>query len=273
MSIFSRHAFVWLIAAVSLCAVNNSAVAAIMYGDFSDIPPGVVMYTDVTESSVTDLVPPGRFGAPTITGNLLDFNPTNFGSYAANGDADLTDVQLNLDIEAAGSGSMVSGGFYGISFSEGGDFTLLGSGSSLTQIAAGLAVSVEILEVDGVALPSPIMVTASTSFSADLMTSPGIGLNWANSLTIDLVPALTSAGIITPSSSPVYGVTKASLVLDDTLASISEAGTSALVMKKDFKINPFSVVPNPEFHNVPEPSSVALIASLSLAALAYRKLA
>jgi len=235
---------------------NNEAKAAILYGDFDDIPPGAVMYLDVTESSATDTLPPALFGPPSVSANTLDFDPEGFGAYSTNGINDITDGQLNFDIM-----TLPGAGLTSLSFRESGDFTLDGTGTSITEIGAGIAVMVEILAVDGLMLDTPIQVIGSTSFSANLESSPGTSQPWGNVLFVDFGPALMNNQI-----EVIDGVTKAKVVLDDTLYAISESSSVALVAKKDFQI-----IPNGSLDpTVPEPSTLGLM-SLAVVGVMLRR--
>ena len=229
-------------AAIALWATSSPA-APINYGDFGPDPPGVTMYLQVTESSATDPIPPGRFGPPDLNGNVLDFDPSEFVAVASGGDLDITDVQLNftlMTVPQSGITSMV--------ISETGDFTLIGGGTALTQVAAGLSVQVDILAVDGISLVIPLSVFVSTSFAADLASDGPVQVApWGNSLLVDFEAALNNAGI-----SFDLGVSKAEVVIDDQLIAISEAASIAFIAKKDFRIGP-------EFVTVPEPTSLAMM--------------
>ena len=66
---FAASAF--LLIATAMC--RTSLGAAINYGSFMGTD---VTYVDVTESSATDPVP--LFGAPSVSGNSIDFNPVGF---------------------------------------------------------------------------------------------------------------------------------------------------------------------------------------------------
>lgn len=225
---------------IALTALTPAAHAAsINYGDFSDIPPGAVMYQDVTESSGTDAVP--LFSAPTVTEDTLDFDPKGFVAFAGSGGSDITDGQLNFSIK-----TLPGTGISSMLFREGGDYSLLGTGSAGTMVAGGISVRVEIIEVDGVALPNPIDVLASASFSANLVSSPTTLSPWSNTLLVDFGPALANI----PHN---LGVTKANVVLDDLLAAISDPLSTALIAKKNFTITP-TIEGNP----IPEPASLAL---------------
>lgn len=236
----------FLFAACAVVYLSAPVDAAIMYGDFSDIPPGAVMYLDVTESSSTDPVPPPQYGAPSITGNTLDFDPTAFGAHAENGvpGADLTDGQLNF-----GFMTVAGAGLKSLTLRESGDFSLVGAGTTITSVAAGIFAEVEISHVNHTALADPITVIASTQFSAALTTSPGLNQPWGNVLFVDFGPALINAGF-NPS---VDFATKGEVVINDTLAAISEINpnTIAFIAKKDFKVRPGVGI-------VPEPTTTAL---------------
>lgn len=262
MNSLIRGAF---LCALCTLAFKVSAVsAAILYGDFDDIPPGVVMYTDVTESSSTDPVPPPRFGAPTITENTLDFDPKSFGASATNGSpsSDIFDGQLNFGFMLH---PQASGGLNGIVLRESGDFDLFGSGTSVTSVGAGIFAEVEITHVNNVQLVSPITVVGSTQFSADLVSSPGLTQPWGNVLLVDFGPALSNAGF-----GPDDYATKGEVVIDDTLVAVSEfdPSTIATIIKKDFKVIPTGKLITNE---VPEPATVLLAAFALVACSAVRR--
>ena len=75
----ARNRFNWKVAtsAFSILTLWAAAAAAapINYGDFGPDPPGVTMYNQVTESSATDPIPPGRYGEPTINGKPARLRP------------------------------------------------------------------------------------------------------------------------------------------------------------------------------------------------------
>ncbi|TWT38001.1 hypothetical protein KOR34_29680 [Posidoniimonas corsicana] len=241
--------------AASLLVAPTAFSAPINYGDFSDIPPGAVMYTDVTESSGTDALP--LYGAPDITGNVLDFDPT-FASNSADGSpgADTTDGQLNFDFMTAPGAGLNS-----FTINESGSVTLFGAGSAATAAGAGIYAEVEITHVDGTALASPIKITSSVFSSWDLVTSPGTN-GWTNQLFIDFGPALANAGFGQNSYA-----TKGSVVIDDTLVTTAETNpnTTAFIDKKDF-----TIIPGGDLNPVPEPAAAAL-AALGLAVLGARR--
>lgn len=239
-----------IFAALAVCfwLAASSSNAAILYGDFSDIPPGAVMYTDVTESSGTNPVPPPLYGAPDINGNNLDFDPSSFVAAASNGapNTDITDGQLNF-----GFMTLPGAGLNSLFISEGGDYSLLGPGTTLTAVRATMLATVEITHVDGAALANPLTVQALSSFNADAASSPGSNF-WGNTLFVDFGPVLANAGY-----GPNSYATKGEVVINNQLSAFSEVNpnTIAFIAKKDFKIIPGGDLdPN----DIPEPTAMAL---------------
>lgn len=237
----------------ALGASTPAIAGTIHYGDFGpDHPPGITIYQDVRESSGTDPVPPGLYGAPSISGDVLDFDPEGFVASATSGTSDITDGQLNLDIAMLESNGIVAGGLTSLLVSESGDYSLFGTGAATTSVAAGVSLTIDILEVDGAPI-DPINTFASNSIVRDLTSDgPVVLAPWDNGLLLEFGPILTANGIDFQ-----FGVTKAKLAIDDQLIAISEAGSVAFIAKKDFVLEP-GVVPNPKF--MPEPSAAVLIA-------------
>lgn len=240
-------------AACLLVFVSHSANAgSIFYGDFSDIPPGTVMYLDVTESSGTDPVPPAMYGAPTISGDLLDFDPTGFVASSMGGPLDVTDGQLNFTVMAA-----PGEGFSSIYVQEDGDYSFSGTGGAGTTVSASLSLRVEILEIDNVPLANSIVVTESDLFGDDYASAGGTDtglLFWSLQAFADLSPVLGGSTL---------GVTKAEVAIDNQLITNSEADTLAFIAKKDFKIIPPPIIP--------EPASLALFGLGSLLICSRRR--
>lgn len=253
----ARRWLAWLAGAALLAGASSSSLAApVQYGDFVG---SSAMYLDVTESSGTDPVPPGRFGPPSVSGDDLDFDPTEFVASATDDLSDVTNVQLNFDVMAKEANGVVAGGLTSILLSESGDFSLLGSGTELTSVAAGVSMDVDILEVDGSPI-TPISVFASSSINRDLATDgPVVLAPWNNGLLVEFAPVLSANGVDFE-----FGVTKAEIVIDDQLIAISEPDSVAFIAKKDFTLEP-DVFLNPAF--VPEPATaLLLLTALGLAA-------
>ncbi len=146
----------------SATVLTQTATAAILHGDFSDIPPGAIMYLDVEESSFSEPVPPPLYGRPTIAANLLDFDPSEFGASSLDGAAKRSDGQLTFKI-----GTIPGAGLAGFSIVESGDFQFAGmQADSSTHVSASTDVTVSILAVDGLILPSPIPVAATRVFAS-----------------------------------------------------------------------------------------------------------
>lgn len=238
---YARASLLKAFAIVAVCGLVTAAQASIMYGDFTS---DEVMYTDVTESSGTDPVPPPLFGAPELRDNDLDFDPKGFVSTVMGGPLDITDGQLNFSIMTADDVGITE-----LVISEAGDFSFAGLGGLGTSVTAGVSVWVEILEIDNMPVASPTYVQASTSYSTN-MDAMGMTIlaPWDLSLTVDLSSALGSA---------VLGVTKAEVVIDNQLITNSEADSLAFIAKKDFKVNPITVI-------IPEPASLLAMAVIGL---------
>jgi hypothetical protein len=220
-----------------------------------------VIYRDVTESSGTDPLP--LFGAPTLIGNTLDFNPT-FVSFASNGSSDQTDGQLNFLLEAKPGNAIPS-----IVFTERGDFTFTGSITTGTRASVSATFFIDVYAVDGVDLPAPLPFGGLMSFSPDIngnfpqttYPNPPDTKLWSGAFNFDVNTALNNAGVNYAS-----GATKVSVVLDNILTTDSEPGTSARIAKKDFKGVGITVPV------VPEPSTFTLLlAGAGLWALRSRR--
>ena len=226
--------------AIAALVFSSADAAHIEYGDFSGTS---VMYIDVQEvaNSPGDASP--LFGPPSITGNELDFDPATFTAVSTNGVSDLTDGQLNFTLMSL-AGSFLDS----ITIDEGGDYSLLGTGTSATQVSYGLSLaSVVVLEVDGVALATPVVLAGASAFgTADLGSGQTSNTLWDLSLVYDVDAALTDAGV-----DFVNGATKLEIAIDNTLSAISEQASIATIAKKDFRIDV-----NTE---VPEPSTIMLL--------------
>lgn len=235
-------------------AAATSASAAINHGDYSDIPPGTVTYGDVTESSSTDPVP--LYNAPSVTGDLLDFDPTGFGASASGAAGfDITDGQLNFMMTAEAGESIDT-----VNITESGDYSFSGiSPVAGTFVVASLSATVTILEVDGTTLGVPIDVFVPETFFNDYATvggapAPGF-LKWSLSASVDLVSALPNGY--------TFGATKVEVVVNNQLTATTTADNTAFIAKKDFKVNTGPPIP--------EPTSLALLGLGSLLMVRRRR--
>jgi len=245
-------------AALSMAAViaftAPVSAAPINYGDFSGT---TVMYAQVTEDSGTDTPP--LFGAPTVSGDTLDFNPASFNSSSSGAfGTDITDGTLTLMIMA------LPGNFIDmVEFDEAGDFTLTGfSNDAFASVTATFFLDIE--EVDGVSI-NPLNISTSMVFtpsdgdwslSAD-GPGPLVNGSWSGSLDVDITQALIDNNI--PFD---VGATKVSVTFDNTLTTLSEEGTSAFIAKKDVGGIGITVTP--------EPASLGLLALGALAVMGRR---
>ena len=233
-----------------------------------------VTYVNVTEDSGAD-EPLPLFGAPTVTGNSIDFNPVGFDAVSANGGSDITDSNLTFMVTAK-SGSRISS----ISFSEIGDTTLAGNvapGSMETASAVFADGVLDIHEVDfqGINhISVPFSLTFNPSGGTYFLGTDGGGgpifnTQWSGSVTLDIDAILIANGFVIPPGpiDPDGGATKISINLDNTLVAVSQNGTSAIINKKDFGgISIRANVPGEPGGDVeiPEPGTV-MLATMALA--------
>jgi hypothetical protein len=96
---FKRPAFIAGAVLFLLAAICQPSLSApINYGNFMG---NTVMYTQVTEDTNSPGDSPPLFGAPTVSGNSLDFNPVGFDANSTGGSGpDITDGQLLFGIMA-----------------------------------------------------------------------------------------------------------------------------------------------------------------------------
>ena len=230
----------------------------INHGDFSGT---TVDFLDVTEDSNTPGDVPPLFGAPTVTGDSLDFNPVGFSASASGASGvDQTDGQLSFMIVAK-SGK----GIQTITLSEAGDTGLAGFGTDATYTGVRANVFVDILELNN-AVITPINVMGSMTFTPSggafgLATDGGGGptfnSTWTGGVLIDV-------GSLVPPNSVV---TKVKVNLDNTLTALSEDGTSAFIAKKDFD----GLVITVDEMVIPEPTTAILALSGMLALTCSRR--
>lgn len=243
------------IALIASAAVVSQA-GTINHGNFMG---NSVSYISVTESSGTDAVP--LFGTPVVIGDQLRFfepvplpNPSlGFGASSVGGVADVTDGFLSFMIR-----SKPGLGIGLLSFREAGDYSLAGFAPDQAKVIANLIVnSIRIDEVSGVPI-SPITLSGVTSSMFQIPGDPPAD-NWSNQLGFNIQNALTTAGF-----PPTSAATKVTVRLNDSLLALSQAGSVANIVKKQFNVNVDTRI-DQDF--VPEPSSMAL-AMISLIALA-----
>jgi hypothetical protein len=246
----------WLAVAFAsgfLLSGNATNAAPINYGNFAGTN---VSYLNVTEDSTTDPSPPNAplFGAPTVSGDALSFNPSSFGASASGvGGVDVTDGTLATTIMTSGTKRI-----HKVSFAEAGDYTFAGAaGTTATAASVSASFFLTVVELDGVGVP-PINITGSMAISPsggtyDFVNDPhGPAAIWSGNVVFDIDAELAAQG-------KTGMATKILLSLDNSLLATSEAGTAALIKKKEF--NGASIIVDT---NVPEPASLALLALAGL---------
>jgi hypothetical protein len=228
--------------AVAICS-SPLLAASINYGD---LVGNTVTYIDVTEASATDPLP--LYGAPTVSGDSLDFNPLLFGASSLNGvpPIDLTDGQLVFSLQAKPNNAMAN-----IRFDEGGVFAVVGIGNNLTYTDVTAHGNLDIVQIDGVGvntikIPIDLVFSHRPDGTWELGTD-GVQTTtgWTGTHFINLNSELTSRGI-----SFTRGVTRIKVDLNNTMIAQSVQGTIAFIDKKDFGVH-IRV-------NIPEPTSICL---------------
>jgi hypothetical protein len=248
-----RFALHTSIAVGLLLSLNSFATANIMH---SDVTGASVWFTNISEGSPTgDPLP--LYSQPFASGDQLVFMPTAAFSAVSTsgGPADQTDGKLNVIIESK-PGAFIKK----VDLEEVG-LTILNAPFGGDAFSSVLAFAeIKILEVNDL----PVVSVATTHFmnfapnssflhSADA-SGPSFATPWMGTLSVSL-PNM---------------VTKLLLTVDNHLfASTVGVGTGALIDKKSFSI---SVTPDGSVNpNVPEPSSLALMALCAMTIAGRRR--
>jgi hypothetical protein len=243
-----------------LAAAGPAAAVPINYGNHLGTD---VTFVNVSEDSGTDPVP--LFGAPTVTGNSIDFNPLGFDATATNGASDITDSNLTFMVTAHANRRIDS-----LTLNESGDTTMAGNvppGSMGTATAVFASGVLDIHEVDFAGINHitiPFAFTFNPSGGTYFLGTDGGGgpffnTQWTGSVTLDIDAILIANGITTG------GATKISIDLDNTLTAVTQTGTTATIGKKDF--GGVTITTEVRQPPVPEPASLGL-GGVALAALA-----
>ncbi len=237
-----------LIATLAIVGVaSSSALAGINYGDFNSTR---YVYRQVTESSLTDPVP--LFNAPSVSGDTLKFNPTFQSSASAgpgNFAVDQTDGQLNFGIDAK-PGQFISQ----FSFTEAGDYSLIGLTGATAQATVACPVNVRITEVNGVALGATLLGQFNLTFtSGGIFNFPPTvsGGLWNGTGSFDVAAFLVANGI-------VGNATKVEIAIDNKLTTLAANGAQATINKK--------LIDGVTINVLPAPGSLALLGLAGLAA-------
>lgn len=234
--------------ALGFASVLPVFAASINYGDQ---PGATVTFLQVTESSITDPVP--LFGAPTPSGDSLDFTPTSFGAVSQLHvpAVDQTDGHLTFGVVPKFPG----GAIQNIKFAEGGGLTVGGFGTNQTFVDVSAVGNLDIFAIDDVPISKvtiPIKLTFSYGNNAPFndngtwrLGSQGfVNGSWTGEQFIDINQILTDKGY-----SFARGATWIEVAIDNKLYAQSEIEGTAQIDKKDF----FTVTTN-----IPEPASCLL---------------
>jgi hypothetical protein len=250
-----KSAAVFLLMGTAL-VLPQAAGAVIIYGDMAGT---TVVYKDVKEDSITD---PGTplFGAPSITGDTLEFNPTSFGASSSSGTPGFHEGTLSSEIHA-------NTGFFidGIRFTERGDFLLAGFGGVGTLSSVTADLFIDVIEIDGNPVsinlgPGPFsMVFTPSDGNYNLLDDgpgPLVTGDWEGLLTVSVAQELADLGY-------VGNATRVKISLDNEVNAISEVGTTAEIHKKD--------VDGLTITMIPEPSTVVLLVAGLLGLAGFRR--
>lgn len=249
-------------AVLTAIAAFTMSASALTYTNYGDFAAQDVDFLQVTEQTFTvgDTVP--KYGMPMVTtnSNTMDFNPVGFSATAAGaGDVDYTDGNLVFQIESRDDAVIEK-----VGFSEGGFYSLLGTGTDATKVNVTANFILEVYEVNNIAV-TPFQDSYSLSFSPgdglyELITDgAGSGVSWSGSVLVDVNQLLADNG---------YGendfATKVAIDLNNELSAFSEDGTLATIAKKDFDVGVTIEV-------IPEPASIAMIGLAGGAVLFIRR--
>lgn len=231
--------------------LSASNATAALYGNFSD-PLGSVSFLNVQDTN-------GLFGAPTVSGDSLDFSPTIFEADCSTAPScfpaphTVTDLLL-LEIDAL-NGYVIDT----IIMTEAGDTTLFALASAIAATTVVADVFIDVLEVGG----SPVSVLTPINGNALMTFTPtgGFATNiqgngtqtWSGFLSLDVDQVIADSGVAVTGQA-----TLVRLSLSNTLTAYAEAGTIARIEKKDIDGLAITVVPEP---------GTALLMGLGLAGL------
>jgi hypothetical protein len=246
---FRPFSYATLFGFVAFLASSSVLAASINYGNFGPVPPGV-SYLQVTESSGSDPVPLYGPPDPLLPGQALDFEPKNFVATTQNGGADITDGQLNFTVMGA-SNQFGSIGIGSLSLFEGGDYTLFGPGGPGTAVGAGAIIRATVTHVNGTLIAPLDLPPVNASFS-DALPGATISAPWSLGIFMDIGSPV--AALYGPNSV----ATKVEVAINNTLVASSEPNTTALIAKKEFRID---ITPDP-LGEIPEPTSLVIFATM-----------
>lgn len=217
---------------------SASDANAAFYGNFSD-PSGSVDFLNVQDNN-------GLFGAPTVSGNNLDFSPSNFEADCSTAPScapaahTVTDLLL-FEIDAR-NGYVIDT----IVMTEAGDTTLFSIANALAATTVVADVFVDVLEVGG----SPVSVLTPINGSGAMVFTPtgafatniqGNGTRtWSGLLSLDIDQVIANSGVAVNGQATLVRVS-----LSNTLTAYAESGATARIQKKDIDGLAITVIPEP----------------------------
>lgn len=225
-----------------------------------------VVYEDIVESSHAG-DPEPLFGTPSVVGDSLVFYPTGFFAQSgALGGVDLTDGLLKFRLKAVDGFGITS-----LQFSDFGGYSLAGMAGATGIVQVSTPALIEITKVDGVALSSPVLVSATRTYTNLVPSGPTSGQDtlssyppftlvsndWTTTLTFDIAGALAAKGI-------TGMATELNYTMDNILAALTSQGAVASIDKKRVAVDP-TVEP------VPEPAALALAFAAGALGLAFTR--
>ena len=205
---------------------------------------GNIVGTNVTYESVTD-GPLGLYGAPTISGDALDFSPPSYLASCSGGpgcpSGVTTDEALLFHIRAN------PGAFIGsIILTEAGDTTLTSFTGALAATVISAPVRIQVEEINGVPVApgNPGLSIGAfltfTSVGNFQSTGPGVVTQiWNGALSVDVDQLIILAGL-------TGRATLVDFSMDNVLTAFaSGVGATARIQKKDVDGLTVTVVPEP----------------------------
>lgn len=246
---------------VLACSSQSLIAGTFFWGDVSDAA-GDVMFLDVEENNAytTSLFSPEPgTGSPVAIGNSIRFNPQGFQAGASGGTTATTStVEMLL---MARPGKTVNNLFV----RELGDYTLSGltGGAASVEVAGTFSWTIQEVNSSAVTLPTqvtPLTVVGGTGPNGGMLSRPGddgTALPWTGSALLDFDAYLSANSI--PGS-----VTKVLVEFENNLEATADNVSNAFIKKKE--IGGFAIAAN-----VPEPSSLVLLASLLAGVVGCRR--